>query len=483
MSTRQKVWLTVALFIGVLMYGGNPVLAAVLLVDDDKVQCPLATFTSIQAAVTVAAAGDTINVCPGNYTAVTIPAGKNGLILNGGFLPPVGPLFLPASLPAFNRLSCLDPFDPLNNSLQHSVVHGAPGPAGIGGTPGFTVRANNVTISNFTVEGAGENAGVNLARANSAHHVRGNVIQNNTFGVYFNSNGATPSDVSGNCIRNNNVAGAASGNGVYSDQGLSNAVIGQNIFTGHENASIIMVGGPAAATSQSNLQISNNEIVEDAPIILINTTASSITGNSSDDSAGSGIFFGGNVDHVAVTANFIESCAFTGINLRTSFVNVPNSNNTIAGNEVERCGDAGIRVRDGSHHNTLTDNEVNRSGAEGIGLRDGAHHNTVSENHSQRNAGDGILLAEIPIADGGSALGATDNIVSNNHSDRNVRDGLHADVKSIRNTIRGNRMREHFAPFFDCHDETGITATNVQNTWLADIGTRSSPQGICQPKR
>ena len=37
---------------------------AKILVDDDKVQCPNADFTSIQAAVNAAHSGDTIRVCP-----------------------------------------------------------------------------------------------------------------------------------------------------------------------------------------------------------------------------------------------------------------------------------------------------------------------------------------------------------------------------------------------------------------------------------
>jgi hypothetical protein len=41
--------------------------ASTLVVDDDGVQCPGAGFTSIQAAVTTASAGDAIQVCPGTY--------------------------------------------------------------------------------------------------------------------------------------------------------------------------------------------------------------------------------------------------------------------------------------------------------------------------------------------------------------------------------------------------------------------------------
>lgn len=40
---------------------------ATILVDDDKVQCPTATFTSIQMAIDSAAAGSVIRVCPGTY--------------------------------------------------------------------------------------------------------------------------------------------------------------------------------------------------------------------------------------------------------------------------------------------------------------------------------------------------------------------------------------------------------------------------------
>src|SRR5437762_1556231 len=41
---------------------------ATLAVDDDGAQCLGAPFTTIQAAVTAASAGDTIQVCAGSYT-------------------------------------------------------------------------------------------------------------------------------------------------------------------------------------------------------------------------------------------------------------------------------------------------------------------------------------------------------------------------------------------------------------------------------
>src|SRR5439155_4171151 len=42
-------------------------LPSVFMVDDDRVQCPNAQFTSINAAIAAARPGDTIEVCPGQY--------------------------------------------------------------------------------------------------------------------------------------------------------------------------------------------------------------------------------------------------------------------------------------------------------------------------------------------------------------------------------------------------------------------------------
>ncbi len=51
-------------------------------VDDDKVQCPSAGFTTIQGAVNAAGPGDTINVCRGTYTEdVFVGAGKDDVSL------------------------------------------------------------------------------------------------------------------------------------------------------------------------------------------------------------------------------------------------------------------------------------------------------------------------------------------------------------------------------------------------------------------
>ena len=55
--------------------------AATITVDDDKVDCPAATFTSVQAAVDAAAPGDTITICAGDYSEGTGAPGTNAVTI------------------------------------------------------------------------------------------------------------------------------------------------------------------------------------------------------------------------------------------------------------------------------------------------------------------------------------------------------------------------------------------------------------------
>ncbi len=77
MMTPRLFGATIAL---VAALGVSSALAATLKVDDDGVQCPGAPYTTLQAAVAAAAAGDKIKVCPGSYGGqVTI----QGMVFTG----------------------------------------------------------------------------------------------------------------------------------------------------------------------------------------------------------------------------------------------------------------------------------------------------------------------------------------------------------------------------------------------------------------
>jgi len=298
--------------------------AAVLLVDDDHAQRPDAQYTSINAAVAAAHPGDTIRVFAGTYNE-SVMANKTLTFVadrHGG------------------------------NVTVNAGTMGA----------GFDVEANNVTIRGFNIEGATTNAGINLGRAFSGADIENNVLRNNSFGIYLNSNGTNRTVIRHNTFVNNNAGGSASGNGIYSDQGVSNVRIEGNYFTGQQNAAMIFVGNGTAAQAQTNLLIRGNRMIDDAPLIFVNTTNSTITGNLSVRSSGSGIFFGGGVSGVTVSNNVLRDGAFTGINLRTDSSNYPvttaNTNNTIRGNVVSGFGDSGIRLREGASGNFVVGNHV-----------------------------------------------------------------------------------------------------------------------------
>jgi len=391
--------------------------STVRMVDDDHAQAPNAAYTSINAAVAASQPGDTIRVFAGTYhESVTVPRTLTFVAdRRGGDV-------------------VVDP--------------GAQG-------SGFNVQANDVAILGFTVQDAQGSPGINLGRAFSGADIEGNVLRDNTFGLYLNSSGAHRTVVRFNAFLHNNAAGAASGNGIYSDQGVRNARITDNYFTGQANAAMIFVGNGSSAQAQSGLQIRGNVLDHDAPIILVNAHDSMLSDNVSVGSSGSGIFFGGGVHDVTVSHNTLRDGAFTGINLRTDSVNYPvaagdaNSNNLIKDNTVSGFGDSGIRLREGAHDNTVVGNHVTGNGT-----------------GNDPTTGDGISLEA-----------ALNNAVLHNVAENNRRDGIRVDAASSGNRIEHNRLRhngEH-----DAHDDSvGAGTAGTANTWAHNSGQTENRTGL-----
>jgi len=444
-------------------------LLATLYVDDDHAQMPNAGFTSIQAAVNAAHPGDTIRVSPGTYNeSVTVDkqltilgsqsdvnqaTGKNGNA-NG------------------NQNGQGNDDDHEENDGKghgkdnHKNPHAnkTPAPSIVeipaGGTAGFNLTANDIVIRGFTIEDTdanGNNAvGINTSRQTSGDVIANNIIQDTVFGIYLNTNGAHTTTVQNNLIRNNNNPGAASGNGIYSDQGASNVVIAHNLFTGQQNASIIFVGGPDATTSQSNITVTGNSMINDAPMIFVNTTELQITKNTSTNSVGSGIFFGGGVTNAVVQNNTLTNGAFTGINLRTNtFGNAPTPNNNIqiVGNTISGWGDDGIR------------------------LSAGANNILVSKNKITGNHNDGIALEGELDTSNNLVNGPHDNRIEQNTLQRNVHDGIFADASAVNNLFSKNDAKGN--GLYDYEDQSHGTGTaGTANTWTKNKGKTASPPGL-----
>ena len=200
--------------------------AALILVDDDGVQCPGA-LTSIQDAVNGAVAGDTIRVCAGTYfEEVTIDSTKTNVRLTG-----LGVVQLKAPL------------------------------LGISPT-GFKVEADGVQIEYFEISGFGDQCGILVTgqratvQSNDVHHnhfgiclqagaqtrVRNNFVHENAF------TGISTTDGSANEISGNRVIGSDTGIGVQAD---SDSVIHHNFVLGHRESAIAVSGAGTAVRNNT----------------------------------------------------------------------------------------------------------------------------------------------------------------------------------------------------------------------------------------
>ncbi len=291
-------------------------------------------FTSIQAAVDAATAGDTIKVGSGTF-AETVDVNKQ--------------LFL------------------LGNQMDVDAQGGRVGAAetivaGLGATPAggtpFSITASDVELNGFTVEGnTNANAfgfGILLGAATAGSEIRNNIVQNNIVGIGLANNSASNQTViTANLIRNNNNPGPASGSGIYTDQfvagaTLTNVFIVNNTFSGNGSA---VNGGAAlnfsstATGSQSNIDISSN---------IFDANARAIVAFNLFDSS--------------FTANEVTNSIFTGsadIRLFEGISDFDISNNILAGNGTQMRA---IRLSNiGTGAPDSTDIIINRNSISGYG--------------------------------------------------------------------------------------------------------------------
>jgi parallel beta-helix repeat protein len=202
-----------------------------LLVDDDKVQCPTATFTKIQDAVNAATNGATIRVCAGLYKEqVTI---SKSLTINGDN----GAIVMPTGV--------------VTNST--SLASGNPIAAVI-----LVTNSTEVDLSGLTVDGA--NNGITGCAPN-------------LIGIYYRNASGT---VQNNTVRNMKLStalnGCQSGLGIFVQSGFgtskvtidTNSVhdLQKNGITGNEVGTAVTIKnnvvtglGPTTGAAQNGIQI------------------------------------------------------------------------------------------------------------------------------------------------------------------------------------------------------------------------------------
>ena len=295
---------------------------------------------------------------------------------------------------------------------------GRPGPETIMNNPGgsFNVIANNVVIDGFTVRDANTtplNTGIYLSQNFSGYQILNNIITNNTFGMYLNSQGTTQTVVRHNLFNANNQAGPSSGNAIYGDAGTKNVLVEENRFTGHTSAAMVFTG--ATPGTNADITVNNNQMVNDNSIVFFNTTNVDITNNTSTNSQGSVIFLGGGNSDVTITGNTASAAPTrTGVNLAdpSTFGMTPNSSVTIANNSFTGLLN-GIRASTGSTSDVvqITGNTLN---ANTNGVRvDGGNVNITGDNDIAINAGAGVLVETGGVATitGNNSTGIHDNVI------------------------------------------------------------------------
>jgi nitrous oxidase accessory protein NosD len=374
-----------------------------LVVDDDLVQCPNATYTSISAAVADAFPGDTIKVCPGTYNESVLVAKQ---------------LTLRGASHGGGEARCKEPVTP--DPTTDSIVHYPPGAPGIG----FTVLENGVVIDGFIVEPdttvTANGVGIYTSPLFSGYLVRDNIAQNNSIGLYLNSSGAVQTVAKKNCLRDNNKPGAATGQGIYSDQGLQNALIEHN-FSTLNLTSAITLEGLVATVSDITIR-KNRSVVDDSAVALFNSSMVTVVHNKATDSTGAEIFIGPNNSDLHIVGNHLLNGAFRGIRFN-ALGGSPSVNVEVRDNQIQGMNSSGIGVAPNS---LLT--------------------STLSKNHSHDNGEDGIRI------DAGTNSG---NLITGNKLKRNA---------------------EH-----DCHDGTMGTGTGgTANTWTNNEGDTQNVPGLCK---
>ena len=303
--------------------------AATLYVNPDGV-CGGHTpcFTTIQAAVNAANAGDTIQVAAGTYPelvqvtkTLTIDGANAGIDPRGA------------------------------GRGAESVVGMANG--------AFQIMADKVVIDGFTIQGvtntpsmdpAALEAGVWTNPAASGTQggftIENNIIQNNIIGIYLQNTGSLTARVEQNLIVNNNAPGSSSGTGIYSDAGLSNALIDNNKFVGQTNASINLIN--ATGSGFASVLISGNTL--DAGIGLFGSSNIVINDNTSIGNTTAGtIYIGGGDSNITIFNNTLDD-GVEAVVIENVYGFGPSSavtlspDNCISGNSLN-----GLRVASGSY--------------------------------------------------------------------------------------------------------------------------------------
>ena len=286
-------------------------------------------YSTIAEAIENATDFDIIRVAPGYYFEETIVVDKNIKLL--GAAAGINP-----------RLKSRPKVESIITSTS---------PKGI-----LQILAPHVVIDGFIIEGNVDGPGISTSLQFSGFWIQNNIIQNNAFGLYLNSNGEYYTHIKHNIFHKNNQPGLISGSGVYVDTASTNIHIYNNFFTQHQPAASINLSGKSAADRPSNIIISSNEMLADNSILLTNTSNISINQNKMTNTMGSSIFIGGGTDRTSIEHNVLRNSLTNGIYINDFFSGTTNQNIRIVNNSIIGNQTAALNITSNSYK--LNDSEL-----------------------------------------------------------------------------------------------------------------------------
>jgi hypothetical protein len=354
-------------------------------------------------------------------------------------------------------------YDPSEESIVDATGKGSPGPTTAGGGAAFYVGAVNVVIDGFTIEGgtSGEyGSGIYVPSGSTQIQILDNIIQNNAIGAYLNSYFDL---VEYNLFKTNNTP--ASGSELLPKS-----------FCGVQGYGIVGITTTTGLAGFNDGSITENAFEGNsaAAIYLHYSRSDEVTKNTSEKDGSFLVCFECYLD-------YIDHNQGRDFRPKASFPVV----------EASQPADAAIDLLYFNQSLQINDNDLEKgktSGYSGIAFSNIAGTGLccnmcqVTNNKIRGFAGHGIV-AEAAIGSTGTLYGSwvLRNVVEDNGLDGIL---IASGDDNSSNTVLENKAQDNGVN--DCEDDTGpggpYTA-GTSNTWFNNIGTSSSPSGLCAPGR
>ena len=257
---------------------------------------------------------------------------------------------------------------------------------GMGSGHIFTVTADNVLISGFTIRNTDMgSAGIKIE--SNQVTIRDNIIKDCGDGIYLSF--SQYSTIENNTLMDNNF-------GVYVDSSSTSKITNNKIELNNDGIAIWM----SNRVTVENNWIKNNNYTG---ILLLWSNDDKIDGNIIEENGDIGIQMFSSCGNV-IEWNNIKNNSHDGISLHKSGNNSI-ANNIIAGNFY------GVSLRFYSSYSTITKNNIINNNDNGIRL-DTSSGNTITKNNISNNGGNGIDLYY------------SSNNITNNSISKNEWDGI-----------------------------------------------------------